>query len=264
MREIDHSFAILAYKESPYLEECIRSLVSQTKKSNIYISTSTPSRFLDRLAKKYELRIHLNKKSSGIASDWSFAYNASGTRYVTLAHQDDLYGENFSLELMKRRKLEEESLIFFTNYGELVNGESRFYTLNLVIKRVICRFFFLFSDSIRVNFLKTSLLSFGSPIPCPSVTYDRQHLNDFNFSEEFKINMDWDAWLRIAEKRGSFVRIEKNLMLHRIHPESETTKGISDNRRYNEDLRMFSRIWPAFFVKFIAKIYKLSYGSNAR
>ena len=42
----DHTFAICAYKESPYLEECIKSLKNQTIKSNILIATSTPKELL--------------------------------------------------------------------------------------------------------------------------------------------------------------------------------------------------------------------------
>ena len=33
----NHTFAICAYKESPYLEECIQSLMNQTVKSDILI-----------------------------------------------------------------------------------------------------------------------------------------------------------------------------------------------------------------------------------
>ena len=42
----DHTFAICAYKESPYLEECIKSLKNQTIKSNILIATSTPTDYI--------------------------------------------------------------------------------------------------------------------------------------------------------------------------------------------------------------------------
>ena len=42
----DHTFAICAYKESPYLEECIKSLKNQTIKSNILIATSTPNDYI--------------------------------------------------------------------------------------------------------------------------------------------------------------------------------------------------------------------------
>ena len=42
----NHTFAICAYKESPYLEECITSLMEQTVKSEIFIATSTPNKLL--------------------------------------------------------------------------------------------------------------------------------------------------------------------------------------------------------------------------
>ena len=52
----NHTFAICAYKESPYLEECIQSLMNQTVKSDILIATATPSKYIDDIAAKYNLR----------------------------------------------------------------------------------------------------------------------------------------------------------------------------------------------------------------
>ena len=49
-----HVFAVCAYKDSPYLEQCIRSLKAQTVPSHIIICTSTPSSYIDRLA--WEIR----------------------------------------------------------------------------------------------------------------------------------------------------------------------------------------------------------------
>ena len=46
----NHTFAICAYKESPYLEECIQSLMNQTVKSDILIATATPSKYIDDIA----------------------------------------------------------------------------------------------------------------------------------------------------------------------------------------------------------------------
>ena len=51
----DHTFAICAYKESPYLEECIKSLKNQTIKSNILIATSTPNDYIKGIADKYAI-----------------------------------------------------------------------------------------------------------------------------------------------------------------------------------------------------------------
>lgn len=38
-----HVFAICAYKDSPYLESCIRSLAGQRVKSPVILCTSTPA-----------------------------------------------------------------------------------------------------------------------------------------------------------------------------------------------------------------------------
>ena len=51
--EKDHTWALCAYGESPYLEECIRSLERQTVRSRILISTSTPSPWLRDMAEKH-------------------------------------------------------------------------------------------------------------------------------------------------------------------------------------------------------------------
>ena len=48
----DHSFAVCAYGESPYLDECLRSLVVQTVKSHIFIITSTPNPHIFSSAEK--------------------------------------------------------------------------------------------------------------------------------------------------------------------------------------------------------------------
>lgn len=48
----DHTFAVCAYKESPYLESCIKSLVNQKVKSNIIVCTSTPCEFIENMTKK--------------------------------------------------------------------------------------------------------------------------------------------------------------------------------------------------------------------
>lgn len=50
MKEFSHTFAICAYKESEYLEECILSLKNQTLKTNILMATSTPNEYIKNLA----------------------------------------------------------------------------------------------------------------------------------------------------------------------------------------------------------------------
>ena len=50
MRSI-HTFVVLAYKESSFLEECIKSVLNQELKTEVVIATSTPNSYIDDLAK---------------------------------------------------------------------------------------------------------------------------------------------------------------------------------------------------------------------
>ena len=62
----EHTFAICAYKESPYLEECILSLKKQTRKSGIIIITSTPNDYIEELSRKYGIPLFINHGEHGM------------------------------------------------------------------------------------------------------------------------------------------------------------------------------------------------------
>ena len=49
-----HTFVVLAYKESEYLEDCIKSVLNQKYQSDVVIATSTPNKFIKDLARKYK------------------------------------------------------------------------------------------------------------------------------------------------------------------------------------------------------------------
>jgi len=51
-------------------------------------------------------------------------------------------------------------------------------------------------------------------------------------------------------------------MIHRIHADSETSAGIKDKRRANEDKLLFKKVWPHSFASVINLLYKISYKSN--
>ena len=59
----NHTFAICAYKESPFLEECIQSLLGQTIPSTIIIVTSTDNAYIQNMAEKYHLELFINPAS---------------------------------------------------------------------------------------------------------------------------------------------------------------------------------------------------------
>ena len=259
---MDHSFAVMAYKDSAYLADCLSSLKSQTAAIEIYIATSTPSPFIDDLAKQHGVKVYTTEPGLGLAHDWNFSFEKATTKYVTLAHQDDVYAPTYTELCVSAAEKFTDTLICFTGYSELTNDSERKNTLLLNTKKLMHFFFMPFEKNIRNRFWKKASLSFGSPIPCPSVMYNKELLKDFSFSEKYKINVDWDAWLRMSSLKGRFVYVPDILLRHRIHTASATTGGLKGNIRQQEDLEIFKRIWPGFMARLLSKFYSKSYTSN--
>ena len=260
---LDHTFVILAYKESEFLRECIESLRAQTASSHIIVATSTPSAFLTEVCKDYNLPLRCNEAKGGIAADWNFAYDQASSKYVTLAHQDDVYESSYAELLVSCAEERSDTLFAFTDYYELIGGTRKESTANLIVKRILRTLSYFHQKHVTSSLRKKILLAFGCPIPCPSVLFNKSLLGNFRFSTDYSINMDWDAWYRLSVLRGSIACVPQNLLGHRLHAESETTAGIGDNRRANEDRRMFARIWPSPVARALGAVYELGYKGNS-
>jgi len=257
-----HTFVIPAYKESVYIENCIQSLLAQSVKSDIIVTTSTPSDFLDQMAEKYNLPCHINY-NTGIANDWNFALSKATTPYVTIAHQDDIYEPAYTESILKavNDNSTENPLILFTGYYDLVNGKTRPVSLNSLVKKTLL-FPFAFKNSIGSQFAKKLLLSFGDPVCCPTVAFNLYSLKDFRFSPEYTCVLDWYAWFQLAKQEGRFCFINKKLVGHRIHSESETSAQIALGKRRSEEEQMFQMIWGHRLAKIISWIYSLGHVDN--
>ncbi len=131
-----HTFVVLAYKESPYLETCLKSVLNQSKSSNIIIATTTKNNFIKNLAKKYNLEIIVGKHTN-IGGDFDFALSCSKTKLTTIAHQDDIYEPTYTEKVIKAYKKRPNSSIIFTDYFELRNNQKVYSNLNLKIKRFL-------------------------------------------------------------------------------------------------------------------------------
>lgn len=265
----DHTFVVCAYGESPYLHDCVETLVNQEVKTDLLIATTTPNVLISEVAEEFAVRLVVNAGEPSIAHDWNCALSHVKTSLATIAHQDDMYSEHYTEALLAYCNRAKEPLLFFTDYGEIrmsstLNKEGIVAddTPMLRIKRlmltplknkklwgsVTCRRF---------------LLSFGSPICCPSVTYCLPNLPKPVFHEGMRGGLDWDAWERISKIEGDFVYAPEILMRHRIHEESETSALIREDVRETEDLEIFRRFWPAPIASVVNRLYRLSQRSNS-
>ncbi len=238
-----HTFVIPAFGESIFLEQCIQSLINQTVKSAVIITTSTPSTYLSQVAEKYSLDYYINNEK-GIASDWNFGLSKVKTSLATIAHQDDIYEPSYTECIIKAfdNKKNPPVLLVFTDYYDLVNDKRVGTSLNSIIKKVML-WPFIIKNSINSIFLKKLSLSFGDPICCPSVTLNLESISDFRFSPVYSCVLDWYAWYQLAAQKGAFGFVNRKLLIHRIHLESETTNQLSKGIRGQEELAMFKMIW---------------------
>lgn len=259
----EHCFVIPAYKNSPYLENCIESLLKQTVKTDIVLTTSTPSVFIEDLAKKYKLNYFVSDAPSSIATDWNFALANATAKLVTVAHQDDIYAPTYVETILNgiNKRKHETILIAFTNYTDLVDNKVRGFSLNAIIKTVLL-LPFSFSKSLKSTFFKKSILLFGDPICCPAVTINLNAVANFNFSTAYTCALDWYAWFELAKQKGAFLYLNQKLLMHRIHIESETTNQISNGKRQQEELQIFELIWGKKIAKIISKIYAIGHKDN--
>ena len=258
---INHTFAICAYKESPYLEECVVSLKKQMLKSEIIMVTSTPNEHIKLIADKYDIKLYINEGEGGITQDWNFALSKVKTKYATIAHQDDIYEEEYSLKITEYFEKSKKPLIAFTDYSEIRNGEKIYDVPMLKIKRKM-----LLPFKVRAwwksKFIRRRILSLGDPICCPSVAFCLDNIERPIFNNRFRSCEDWEAWEKLSKLEGDYIYIPESLMAHRIHADSATTEILQDKARIEENYIMYCKFWPKFIAKIINKYYTLSEKSN--
>lgn len=259
MKTSTHSFVICAYKEIPYLEECVQSLLNQTLQSEVLISTSTPNDFIKSIAQKYHVKLVINTGKKGHIEDFCFAYKQVHTKYVTLCHQDDVYYPDFAEKVVRKMDKYRRPLIGFTNYNEIRDHKTVKHNLLLIMKRIM-NFPLIFLGSFKS--IRLLNLAFGNAICAPTVTYNKDLLAYPIKKSDFSSNIDWDTYDEFARMSGTFVYVPKALLGHRIHSESTTSHVIQDNTKAKEDLIMFERYWPRWIASRIAKLYGTSEKSN--
>lgn len=261
MSTIKHTFVICAYQESTYLEDCVKSLYNQTVSSKLLMVTSTPNEFIKDIADKYEIELRINSGKKGIVNDWNFAYSQADTQYITIAHQDDVYAKTYTEIMIKEMERAEKPLIGFTDYAEIRENQIVKNNTMLKIKRLM-----LLPLNVRSfhksRFLRRRILSFGCPICCPSVIFNKENLPVQIFKEGYRSDEDWQAWEKLSRLNGEFVYCSRILTFHRIHGESATTAIIGDKVRSREDYEMFLKFWPEPIAKMLVSLYSKSEKSN--
>ena len=227
-QEIIHTFLVLAYKESPYLENAVKSVLNQEYPSKVVIGTSTDNEYIRSIADKYHLDVIVNPvKNGGNTGDFDFGWS---------------HGNNTIVNIDKRV------------YHNLLLNVKKTLLLPLSIVK-----------SSENKSMKQSCLRFGTAICCPAVSYVPSNIPfDKVFrQDEFVGVADWYGWYKLSNvDNTSFTYIPKPLMGHRVHEGSHTSREIHSDIRSKQELEMFKKFWPEGFAKFLNHFYRKAQYSN--
>ena len=254
----DLTIVICAYKECPDLKKSIKSVLRQTVKSQVIISTSTPNDYINGIAKKYNIPVIVNPEG-GHVKDYNFAMDHVKTRLGMIAHQDDLLHPEFVERNLKALNRASDPIISFSNYLEIHNGRiDRKPSMIVRVKRLIVW-------PMRIPFFRRTVAAkrlgqcFGDPITHPTVICVMNKMPEVMFREQYRASMDWDLWERLSKQKGEFVYVSKVLMFHRMSDDNMTAKLIhGTNARYDDEFEIMSRFWPKWFAKILMIFYSKS------
>lgn len=255
-----HVFAVSAYKDSPYLSACIKSLKAQSVPSKIIICTSTPSEYISSIGKKYGIEVLIRKGKPDIAEDWNFAYRSADADLVTIAHQDDMYTKEYAKTVLHTKKKYPDMSLFISASMTVKNKRLKAAGEVELVKRIL-RLPLTIPELNHLSFIKKLSILFGNPIICPSCTYDKRMCGEEIFRSGYHFVLDWEFLIRLAKKEGRWICIEKPLILYRVHEGAATKRCILNHDREREESEMFDCLLPKPLSKLIKLLYRRSYGA---
>lgn len=225
-----HTFVILAYNISDDLEECIKSVINQSVKSNIVIATSTPNDYIIDLASEYSLGVMINKEKSNKGRDYNFAINSFDTPLVTIAHQDDLYDRNYVKEIKRCYKKNKEATIIFTDNYEIhkdkkIKKSKKLFWIRYHLWPLNLSFFQ------NKKYFKLRSLRHDKYICTSSITFVKKNIDGNIFPTNLKFDNDWQGLIDLARKDTRFVYLRKKLVGYRVDEKEENKTKLKEDEK---------------------------------
>ena len=241
-----HTFVILAYQESDNLEDCIKSILKQSVKSNVLIATSTPNDFIFEMASKYSLGVTINEQESNKGSDYNFALDRVDSELVTIAHQDDLYDRNYTKEIIKKYEQNLDATIIFTDNYEINNDKKIKKNKRLRKQR-----HFLWPLKFKIfenkKHFKLRALRKNKFICTSSITFVKKNIKEAVFPTNLIYDNDWQGLINLAKDKTKFVYLDKKLVGYR------RDNILFDPEKIEEDKDILKSMYPKWYYEKIIK-----------
>lgn len=245
------SIIIPSFNQGKFLNECLRSIFSQTFKNfEVLIidncSTDNTKKLINKYKKNYSKKIKfISKKDKGQSHAINEGIKLSRGLYVTWQNVDDFYYKGAFKSFYELFKLCEPDVI----YGnmDLVNIKKKFIrSLNFI----------------NVNFFH--LLSEGMVISNQSCIWKKELHNKYGMLKKYNNAFDYEWFLRIAKNNVSFKRVKnkKSLGAFRIYEQQKSQnyslKNLQIRDKFHKSYHRSSKfnLFPIFILKKISKLIR--------
>ena len=203
-----------AYNQEKYIGRCIRSLLSQKLKKNLFEIIIIDDKSNDNTLKvidvyKKNLIVIKNKTNLGLPKSLNLGIKKAKSNFIVRVDSDDYVNEEFLSIIIKFSKLNPEIDAFACDYYKVDDNEK-------IIEKVNC--------------LK-------KPIGC-GIIFKTHHLIDIGlYDEDFLINEERDLRIRF-EKKYTIQRIALPLYRYRQHENSLTKNKLL---KKNYDIKLINK-----------------------
>ena len=245
MKDI-HTFVILAYHENDNLEDCIKSVLNQSVKSNVVIATSTKNDYIIELASQYSLGVMVNDKASNKGSDYNYALNTFNTKLITIAHQDDIYDRNYVKEILNCYNKNNDISIIITDYYLIENSKKIKNNKTMFFKRLLLKPLKHKYCQDKKYFKKLSL-KYGKSFCTSSVTFIKDNIEKDPFPTNLTYNNDWEGFLNMIDNSKRFIYLNKKLVGYRQN------KEMINKKKIKEDIKIYKKLWPDWLIDYLYK-----------
>jgi glycosyltransferase involved in cell wall biosynthesis len=209
------SVAVITYNQRLYIEECLRSILSQKCNFQFEIilnddnSSDGTSEICGEMAKEYAgiISYQRNPQNMGMMGNWIDSLKKCKGKYIALCEGDDFWTDPNKLQ----RQV--DFLEAHPNYsGCFHNTEERYEDDDNAASYLYCNY----PTARNVSF---SDLSYGNQMPTCSVVYRKGLFNEFPDWYSTLRMCDWPLHLLNA-RHGDFWYMPKAMAVHRLHKAS--------------------------------------------
>jgi len=209
------SILLCVYNCEKYIDECIKSIISQTfKKFEVIIiddgSTDKSAELIEIFLKDDNRIKFYKKKNAGLTESLNYGISLTNSNYIIRLDADDL--------MFKKRIETIYNLILKSNADIVVNRSLVIDSNGKKLKR---------TKKLNYVLFKKYLLKGFSPVAHSSVIFKKEKIIELGlYSSFYEKSQDYDLWLRMLSNKAKFYFCNQTLTGLRIHSESLTSSEI--------------------------------------